>query len=123
MAKDNVDRRDETSCYVLFRPTLVNCPLILQPPVNSSRLSFLTLRAETGISIPGPGGSLISSRIRCPKCNWSPGSGDRWFCKCGHPWNTFSTGGVCPACGYKWTVTACQRCGEPSSHAEWYVQD
>src|SRR5215471_14834337 len=43
MARDNVNRRDVTSCYVLFRPTFVNCPLILQPPVNSSRLSFLTL--------------------------------------------------------------------------------
>ena len=46
MAQDNVNRRDVTSCYVLFRLTFVNCPLILQPPVNSSRLSFLTLRAE-----------------------------------------------------------------------------
>jgi hypothetical protein len=41
---DNVNRRDVTLCYVLFRPTFMNCPLILQPAVNSSRLSFLTLR-------------------------------------------------------------------------------
>src|SRR5258708_38915385 len=46
MAQDNVNRCDVTSCYVLFRPTFVNCPLILQPPVNSSRLCFLTLRPQ-----------------------------------------------------------------------------
>src|SRR5258708_2230485 len=48
MAQDNVNRRGVTSCYVPFRPTLVNCPLILQPPVNSSSLSFLTLRPPHG---------------------------------------------------------------------------
>jgi hypothetical protein len=36
MAQDNVNRCDVTSCYVLFRPTFVNCPLILQPPVNQA---------------------------------------------------------------------------------------
>ena len=46
MAQDNVNRRDVTSCYLLFRPTFLNCPLIVQPPVNSSRLSFLTLRGR-----------------------------------------------------------------------------
>jgi hypothetical protein len=39
----NVKRRDVTSYYVLFRPTFVNCPFILQRPMNSSRSSFLTL--------------------------------------------------------------------------------
>jgi hypothetical protein len=37
-------------------------------------------------------------RIRCPKCKWQPGRGERWMCKCRHVWNTFDTHGVCPAC-------------------------
>jgi hypothetical protein len=37
-------------------------------------------------------------RIRCPLCGWSPRKEDRWSCSCGHEWNTFDTGGVCPAC-------------------------
>src|SRR6266852_8293404 len=37
-------------------------------------------------------------RIRCPLCGWSPRKDDRWSCSCGHEWNTFDTGGVCPAC-------------------------
>jgi hypothetical protein len=37
-------------------------------------------------------------RIRCPLCGWSARKEDRWFCECGHSWNTFDTGGVCPAC-------------------------
>src|SRR5215467_2476641 len=49
MAQDNVNRRDVTSCYVPFRPTFANCPLILQPPVNSSSLSFLTLRGRAPV--------------------------------------------------------------------------
>ena len=35
-------------------------------------------------------------RIRCPLCGWSPRNDDRWSCTCGHSWNTFDTGGVCP---------------------------
>jgi hypothetical protein len=31
MAQDNVNRRDVTSCYVLFRPTFRDWLLILQP--------------------------------------------------------------------------------------------
>jgi hypothetical protein len=37
-----------------------------------------------------------SPRIR-PLCGWSPRKEDLWFCTCGHEWNTFDTGGVCPA--------------------------
>src|SRR6201998_1188981 len=36
-------------------------------------------------------------RIRCPLCGWSPRKQDKWVCTCGHSWNTFDTGGVCPA--------------------------
>src|ERR1700757_1287637 len=42
-------------------------------------------------------------RIRCPLCGWSPRKEDHWFCECGHSWNTFDTGGVCPACLQQWT--------------------
>src|ERR1700730_2017818 len=42
-------------------------------------------------------------RIRCPLCGWLPRRDDRWSCTCGHSWNTFETGGVCPACLHQWT--------------------
>ncbi|HTS65134.1 MAG TPA: hypothetical protein VMH28_24090 [Candidatus Acidoferrales bacterium] len=60
-------------------------------------------------------------RIRCPKCGWSPRAEDRWGCTCGHAWNTFDTGGVCPGCMYQWKVTQCLRCGEFSPHSDWYT--
>ena len=60
-------------------------------------------------------------RIRCPKCNWSPHADSRWSCKCGHRWNTFDTGGVCPSCLYQWKITACLRCHEWSAHSDWYT--
>ena len=47
------------------------------------------------------------SRIRCPLCGWSPRREDKWFCTCGNEWNTFDTGGVCPACLHQWTETQC----------------
>src|SRR6202022_142671 len=36
-------------------------------------------------------------------CGWLPRKDDRWSCTCGHSWNTFETGGVCPACLHQWT--------------------
>jgi hypothetical protein len=59
--------------------------------------------------------------VRCPRCEWIPGLNTRWICNCGHTWNTFWTGGRCPACQFQWTVTAWQRCGELSPHDNWYV--
>ena len=61
-------------------------------------------------------------RIRCPLCNWSPSSRDRWLCTCGHSWNTFDTGGVCPACLFQWASTQCLACGRWSPHSAWYEQ-
>jgi hypothetical protein len=46
-------------------------------------------------------------RIRCPLCGWSPRKEDLWSCACGNEWNTFETGGVCPACLQQWTETQC----------------
>lgn len=70
----------------------------------------------------GPSGP----RIRCPLCGWSPEKGSRWMCNyldCGHLWNTFDTGGVCPKCLYQWKETACLACHRWSLHSDWYVID
>jgi len=61
-------------------------------------------------------------RIRCPLCGWSPRKEDRWSCDCGHEWNTFDTGGVCPACMHQWTETQCLSCARWSAHSDWYAQ-
>ncbi|HYL36356.1 MAG TPA: hypothetical protein VEV17_10625 [Bryobacteraceae bacterium] len=64
----------------------------------------------------GPSGP----RIRCPLCGWQPGASDTWSCSCGHAWNTFDTGGVCPACIQQWMSTQCPSCGGWSPHSDWY---
>ncbi len=67
----------------------------------------------------------MEEEIRCPKCNWMPGPGDRWECSCGNVWNTFETSGKCPACGKSWTDTQCCQkrvggCHEFSPLIDWY---
>jgi hypothetical protein len=59
-------------------------------------------------------------RIKCPLCGWTPRAEDRWMCDCLHTWNTFDTGGVCPACIKQWTMTMCPSCGRWSPHSDWY---
>src|SRR6202021_1918160 len=61
-------------------------------------------------------------RIRCPLCGWSPRNDDRWSCSCGNEWNTFDTGGVCPACLHQWTSTQCLSCKQWSAHSDWYAK-
>lgn len=61
-------------------------------------------------------------RIRCPLCGWSPRKEDLWSCTCGHSWNTFDTGGVCPGCLHQWTETQCLSCSRWSRHSDWYAQ-
>jgi len=70
-----------------------------------------------------PSGGQSGIRIRCPRCEWEPCAQDRWVCKCKHVWNTFETGGVCPACLFQWQVTQCLRCKEYSAHSDWYEQE
>lgn len=60
------------------------------------------------------------ARIRCPLCGWSPRKEDKWFCTCGNEWNTFDTGGVCPACLHQWAETQCLSCSRWSAHSDWY---
>lgn len=60
-------------------------------------------------------------RIRCPLCGWSPRKEDKWFCTCGNEWNTFDTGGVCPACLHQWGETQCPACSRWSPHSLWYA--
>jgi hypothetical protein len=68
----------------------------------------------------GDGGG--EDRIKCPVCRWTPAAHDRWMCNCGHLWNTFDTGGVCPNCLLKWAYTACPACQLFSPHSDWYVK-
>ena len=65
---------------------------------------------------------LSGPRIRCPLCGWSPRKEDRWSCDCGCQWNTFDTGGVCPACLHQWTSTQCLSCVRWSAHSDWYAE-
>jgi hypothetical protein len=57
-------------------------------------------------------------RVRCPRCAWEPGRDDLWSCLCLPSWNTFDTGGLCPACGRQWIETQCLRRREWSPHAD-----
>jgi len=59
---------------------------------------------------------------RCPLCGWSPRKEDRWFCECGYSWNTFDTGGVCPASLHQWTETQCLSCSGWSPHSYWSAE-
>jgi len=63
------------------------------------------------------------TEIRCPLCTWIYTPGIRWTCGpdgCGMPFDTFKTGGKCPRCDAKFSVTWCPACGKPSPHSRWY---
>jgi len=68
----------------------------------------------------GKGHDSSGSQIRCPLCSWSPRKEDKWVCTCGYDWNTFDTGGVCPACLHQWRETQCLACARWSPHSDWY---
>jgi hypothetical protein len=121
------------------RRTLVPVAFNVPPPILPGRYSIrLTvngeLRLDTSFSVKtsnqpvspyvvenikksfGPSGVTV----RCPLCAWVPAKVSLWSCTCGHQWNTFDTGGVCPACSLRWTTTACLACQRSSPHSDWY---
>ncbi len=63
-------------------------------------------------------------KIACPKCSWEPDGQPYWQCSCGFTWDTFSTGGRCPACKKVWEQTQCidhaGGCVAWSPHLDWY---
>ncbi|PHN06186.1 hypothetical protein [Flavilitoribacter nigricans] len=67
---------------------------------------------------------MAEVRIACPKCDWEPDGKPYWSCTCGHVWNTFDTGGRCPACKKQWEWTQCVvhagGCLAMSPHLDWY---
>ena len=71
----------------------------------------------------GESGGGGEGRIRCPLCGWTPRAGNVWLCKCGHMWNTFDTGGVCPKCLFRWMDTCCLSCHRWSRHSDWYPKE
>jgi hypothetical protein len=90
---------------------------MLNDAVKSSVVSDRELEQEKSPDPSGP-------RIRCPLCGWSPRKEDRWSCNCcncGHEWNTFDTGGVCPVSLHQWTETQCLSCSRGSAHSDWYA--
>lgn len=92
--------------------------MVLAPRVRGSIVAEPGIDIETGEGdAAGPSGP----RIRCPLCSWTPGKNDLWSCTCGHSWNTFDTGGVCPACLYQWKETQCLSCARWSPHSDWYT--
>ena len=66
-------------------------------------------------------GASEPPRIRSPLCGLVAHQEDKWFCTCGNEWNTFDTGGVCPACLHQWTFTHCLSCSRWSPHSGWYA--
>ena len=67
----------------------------------------------------------VGSRIRCPRCQWTPRKQDTWLCDpgCGYTWNTFETRWQCPSCDKQWNQTVCLRCLEWSPHDSWYERE
>ncbi len=64
-------------------------------------------------------------KISCPSCGWQPKPTSVWACdrRCRHRWNTFDTGGVCPACARIWAETQCHACRKHNPHPDWYQED
>jgi hypothetical protein len=83
--------------------------------VESSVVLDRDLDQEKSLDPSGP-------RIRCPLCGWSPRKEDLWSCTCSNEWNTFDTGGVCPACLHQWASTQCLSCTRWSPHSDWYAK-
>ncbi|ABF39787.1 hypothetical protein Acid345_0782 [Candidatus Koribacter versatilis Ellin345] len=68
------------------------------------------------------GADTCGPHIRCPLCRRKPREHSRWCCTCKHVWNTFDTGGVCPACLTHWSEPQCLTCRQWSAHSAWYAE-
>lgn len=56
----------------------------------------------------------------CPSCKTAPPLGELWRCgKCGQPFDTFLTEGVCPHCATQFNLTQCLDCGNRFAMSEW----
>jgi Zn-dependent protease len=56
----------------------------------------------------------------CPSCKTAPPLGEFWHCgKCGKPFDTFLTRGICPHCATQFSSTQCLDCGTSSPISEW----
>ncbi len=56
----------------------------------------------------------------CPSCRTAPLLGEKWKCgRCGLPFDTFLTGGVCPHCAAQYATTMCGDCGKSHPISEW----
>ena len=66
---------------------------------------------------PGSSGSASAARSAAGR----PAKRTNGFASA-HTWNTFDTGGVCPACLHQWTETQCLSCSRWSLHSLWYAQ-
>ena len=112
--------------YNLLRPALLK----LREANPRTGLGMCTLSDDAAISSVVLDRDLDQEKshdpsgpsIRCPLCGWSPSKDDHWSCTCGHEWNTFDTGGVCPVCLHRWTSTQCLSCSRWSAHSDWYAQ-
>ncbi len=59
----------------------------------------------------------------CPVCKIAPPVGAIWRCgKCGGPFDTFATSGVCPHCGTQFSATQCLDCGSTRPIGEWSAE-
>lgn len=120
------DRDLRLAAQIELAAALAGLPELTGPqrfrPSRAARLARfdkMALEKPMGKPMRSPKGLSI----RCPKCQWRPGEQTRWSCNCRHLWNTFWTGGQCPACHFQWTATVCHRCGETSRHSDWYLQN
>ncbi|MGA3069788.1 MAG: M50 family metallopeptidase [Terracidiphilus sp.] len=58
----------------------------------------------------------------CPSCRTAPPMGAYWTCgKCGQPFDTFATRGVCPHCAAQYLQTMCLDCQEQRPINDWIV--
>ena len=56
----------------------------------------------------------------CPRCKNEPPLGAFWKCAtCQQPFDTFQSGGSCPACSARFAVTQCLDCGASHPIGEW----